>query len=403
MLFHGKTGSAKIRTPDSFQQKARHDIEAHVESLSNPTPKQKTTFKNRIRNRGNSRTEYAASPLGRTVTTPGEYSASDDCSTIDSGRSGKSLSANSVQRLMSQQHAALSRIQSLNTDTSVNTSLFDANQLHSIYTNVTSPSSSLPITGNHEGISLHDALPHDFSEYYAPDLDVTRFSNGRPRYTKRDLKHWELNDTRSLLIFTEWEGKIPQVKSPIHGKSFRIQIIPNYFPDDQIALFLAKSDIYLEAKFDEEFRLHTARFVIQKARIRHMQVLVSSFGVPENYFNESHITGNIEYDCYFKFEWRNIIENFLLNLAIEYQCRYDYKLRIQKLMGIDNEKRIKVGLPVDHEGDIQMSYSKPSGSLYKKTLIRQGFEINDEMKAEIWKDVQNKVYMSLDDPTVVSN
>lgn len=396
MLFNRKTGGAKIRTPDSFQQKARHDIESRVESLANSpqSHSQSSTILNKFKTRASG---YAASPLGRTVTT---IESSDDCSTIDSGKSGKSLSPHSIHKLIHQQQTTLSRIHSATTGMSAaSTGIFDGHQLQSIYTNSTAPTT---FTASEGMIPLNAVLPKDFTDYYSPDLDVPKFSNGRPRYTKRDLRHWELNDTRSLLIFPElnpqWEGKIPQIQSHIQGKTFRIQIIPIYIPDEQIVESLARSDIYKEAKFDHEFRLKTATFIVQKARIRHQQVLVSSFNIQPQYFNENHLIGNLEYDCYFKFEWRNIIENFLLNLAIEYQCRTDYKSKIHNLIGANNEKRRKLGLPIDQDGDVQMS-SKPIDSLYKKTLIRQGIELNDDMKAEIWKEVQNKVYSSLDDDT----
>lgn len=388
MLFSGKSGASKTRTPAPFEQQARRDVEARVSSLKSAKKKRpQKGFKSSL-----SSSKHGSSPLARAV-----VSAVDDSSSIDSGKSGRSLSAASVQRLLLQQQQSLSRVQTL-----ASTTFDQALQLHEIYTNTTAPT-TLPVSfPDHPDcvLSLSEALPKDFSDYYAPDLDVPRFSNGRPRYTKRNLKNWELNDTRSLLIYPDWpttpgspaavQGALPSppvpralphIQSPIKGKSFRIQIIPYYASDAQIIQELVSSDIYKEATFEPNFREKTAQYIVEKARRRHAELLVNSFEVGAEYFNEYGLIGNMEYDSYFKFEWRNIIENFLLTLAIEYQCRSDFKFRLSQLIGADNAKRA----------------SAPSDNLYKRTLMKRGIEITEDMKAEIWKDVQNKVYSKLDD------
>lgn len=363
MMFNSKGGD-NIRTPSHFQSKARKEIETHLgirTAVPGPGPGPNAAPKTSLK--------YGSSPL-RQVST-----VDDDCSTIDSGKSGCSLSHDSAIQLMRQQQVSLQRI---------NTNLTDDNSLFDQYTLGTTATSINNNTylGDRIDISLEQALPKNFADYYSPDLDVERFSNGRPIFTKRPLKNWELNDLRSLLIYPELPpdinfnegGKIPSVRSPYPNIYFRIQIIPNYISDKQMSKLLAQSDIYKEAKLPFEFRLHTAHYIVERARLRHKQILIDSFGVSENQFNDG-LLGDIGWDSYFKFEWRNIIENFMLNLGIEWQCRLEFKERIKKLRGIGGGN---------------------GNELYKKVLVGATSIETEEFKGALWKEVQRGVYKRLE-------
>lgn len=335
---------------------------------------------------------YGSSPLRKTLadSTVNTVDSSDECSSIDSGKSGCSLSQESAQQLFHQQQESLSRI--LTRDSSLNNSLFTSDST-SLYTSTTLRTDASTID-NQGMLSLEKALPEDFTDYYSPDLNVEKFSNGRPTFTKRPLKNWELNDIRSLLIYPdlkpEWNNKIPEVKSPYPNIKFRIQIIPNYYADSQIIEYLAHSDIYKEAKFDLSFKLKTASYIVERARLRHKQILIDSFGIDfNNIDSNTNLLNNIQYDSYFKFEWRNIIENYLLNLGIEYQCRYDFKLKIAKLKKITQEKKSNCTL------DRKNSSSLKNG-LYKKVLLEnKSLNIDEDIKMNLWKEVQSDVYKKL--------
>ncbi len=319
---------------------------------------------------------YGSSPLRKTVSVD-----SSDQSSIDSG--------SSVSSGISASQMSLSRQASVMTNGS---SIFSSvPQLARIYTNSTVPTtidasmngipSSLEQSGD---LSLNDALPNNFSDYYAPGLETERFSNGRPVFTKRDLRFWEMNDIRSLLIYerlrSEWHGKVPEVISPYSELVFRIQLIPLWCSDEEFADCLAHSDIYKESKFGLDFRVNTAKYILQKARLRHKSLLETNFSIPEAAFNpQTSLVGDIQYDAYFKFEWRNVIENYLLNLAIENQCRHDFKERMGKIKRINRHS--------------QNCYSTPSNDLYKKVLAHNNsVNLDTNMKQQIWQEVQRNVY-----------
>lgn len=335
---------------------------------------------------------YGSSPLRKTLADTNhatvDYS-SDDCSTIDSGKSGCSLSHESARHLLHQQKESLDRM--LTRASTLEDSVFstDTNSLYTSTTLSTANTDNNILMGHDNTITLDQALPKDFKDYYSPDLEVEKFSNGRPVFTKRPLKNWELNDLRSLLIYPEikpeWNGKLPNVLSPYPNINFRIQIIPSYLSDDQISQYLAHSDIYTEAKYEMDFKLKTATYIVDRARLRHKQIMIDSFGIDASNFNEKNLLQNIQYDSYFKFEWRNIIENYMLNLGIEYECRTEFKTQISKLKKIANEKRNLVS----------RDKSKIKNDLYKKVLMENKTSITDEVKMNVWKDVQSHVYRKL--------
>ncbi|KAG7816536.1 hypothetical protein KL928_004578 [Ogataea angusta] len=280
--------------------------------------------------------KYGSSPLRRAITVSSQDS-SDDASTES-------------------EPAQLRRTSTVQT---ADSSLFS--HLTQIYTNTTLPTQVSEPAAVPEGcISLADALPHDFRDYYSPDLQTLRFPNGRPTFTKRGLRDWELNDLRSLLIVDglrpEWHGKVPQVVSPYPTIPLRIQVLPLDATDAEYVQLLASSDIYKESRFDEDFRRKTANYIVQQARQRHASQFQSS--------------------VFLKYEWRNIVENYLLNLAIENQCRYEFKVKISGL------KKLK------HEG------TQREEVLYKKAL-KNRIELTDEVKFQVWQEVQRSVYKSL--------
>lgn len=169
-------------------------------------------------------------------------------------------------------------------------------------------------------ISLEEALPKSFYDMYTPDVllsDPSKvLSNGRPSFTKRELLDWDLNDIRSLLIIEtvrpEWGNQLPIIlNSGPNLPKFKLQLLPLNSSDDFIISTLINSDLYMEANLDYEFKLTSAKYTVSAARTRHEQMI--------GYHEVVMVLS--------KPEWRNIIENYLLNIAVEAQCRFDFKQR----------------------------------------------------------------------------
>lgn len=232
-------------------------------------------------------------------------------------------------------------------------------------------------------ITLQEALPTDFSDIYAPELlaDPNLLIGGRPIFTKRALLDWDLNDIRSLLIVDrlkpEWNNQLPIIFSP---QGFRFLYLPLDADDETIIQTLVDSDIYKEANFDTNFRIQTAKYTLNTARTRHAMVLKNS-GLPTTYNTRLS-----------KPEWRNVIENFLLNLAVEAQCRYDFKKLCHEY-----KKR--------ERAQSESSSSSASISLLKKAILNDvsqtkqipsaHIKLSKETKAQLWTQVQSKVYQRL--------
>ncbi|CCD25388.1 Std1p NDAI_0F00690 [Naumovozyma dairenensis CBS 421] len=181
---------------------------------------------------------------------------------------------------------------------------------------------SLPIIPKYvTEITLEDALPKTFYDMYPPEVLMSDpsnlFYNGRPKFTKRELLDWDLNDIRSLLIVEklrpEWGNQLPTIiaTNGMNVPQFRLQLLPLRSMDNFIIKTLVESDLYLEANLDYEFKVTSAKYTVASARKRHEQIT----GLNEPIMNLS------------KPEWRNIIENYLLNIAVEAQCRFDFKQR----------------------------------------------------------------------------
>ncbi|CDK26457.1 unnamed protein product [Kuraishia capsulata CBS 1993] len=290
-------------------------------------------------------------------------------------------------------------------------SLF-SNQLFTVYTASTEESAAVHPSGvglSDRSFELSKVLPHDYTDMYAPDLESERFSNGRPVFTKRDLIDWELNDVRSLLIVEslrpEWEGSLPQINSVI---PLRLQYIPLDCSDEVFANSLVESDIYKESNFDVGFRYKTAKYIVSSARLRHASTLIEEYSIPRECFAED---GNLlpevkdtYYAHFFKYEWRNMIENFLLNLAVESQCRHDFR---KVCLALKRER-------ARSQSSLQ-TVTPPKKSLLLKAIMSSSgpaplptlphSKLTHEEKTHLWASVQANVYrrLSLDwKPDLVS-
>lgn len=269
--------------------------------------------------------------------------------------------------------------QSILTNNTFQQSLFShQNSLATQLTNVSAPQPnshySKPAFNQQVYLTLEEALPKLFEDMYSQELlsNPTALVNGRPSFTKRPLQDWELNDVRSLLIVCElkpdWGSELPVIYSP---QGFKMEYLPLNSNDDQIIRTLVKCDIYKESNFDSEFRIQTARYTVFTARSRHAQ-LMQELNLP----NDGKLS---------KPEWRNIIENFMLNLAVESQCRLEYKKAVGDL------KRFRKA----------ENASRDKGNLLKKALLNesalqvQGHKLNKEEKFQLWKGVQSNVYKRL--------
>lgn len=221
-------------------------------------------------------------------------------------------------------------------------------------------------------VSLQDALPKSFYDMYAPEILMSDPSNilcnGRPKFTERALLDWELNDIRSLLIVEkfrpEWGNQLPQIVTDAPNlPHFRFQLLPLNSTDGFIIETLVTSDLYMEANLDDQFKLTSAKYTVSAARKRHEQM-----------------TGRVEPIMQLsKPEWRNIIENYLLNIAVEAQCRFDFKHRCSEFKKFkfqqSNLKRPHMPpprlIPSNDRGSLMESNDRSgNGSLLKKALLK---------------------------------
>lgn len=244
-------------------------------------------------------------------------------------------------------------------------------------------------------------LPKTFDDMYTPDVLENKAlltPQGRPLFTKRSLTDWTKNDTRSLLIVDslrpEWHGRTPQIIEP----GYRVQVLPFDATDKQIIQTLVSSDIYKEMQFEKAFLDQTAQYTVQAARQRQGSMAGSRLSKPE---------------------WRNIIENYLLNLACEAQCRLDFKkacsyLKRHKLYELEQQAR--------SSQQQQQSYQpakKSSSPLLKKALLtslstspdfppaflnggnaehaahKKTVSLSRAEKQKIWVQVQTELYARL--------
>ncbi|ODQ63363.1 hypothetical protein NADFUDRAFT_28970 [Nadsonia fulvescens var. elongata DSM 6958] len=252
-------------------------------------------------------------------------------------------------------------------------------------------------------VPLSSVLPNSFSDMYTADIMNDKhllLPNGRPQFTSRELIDWQLNDLRSLLIIPsmkpEWNGVIPVIvddlapKGSTNLKLFRILVLPLDASDQLITQTLVSSDIYLEHGFDAEFLLQTAQYTLEAARQRQysargMKPLSSGF------LQSEKVTKII----LTKPEWRNIIENYMLNLGCEAQCRMDFRLACTEL------RNRPVAKPI--EDNNSHNTKSNSNSLLKRALLTSSSTSPDapsankssltkEEKQRIWTLVQHHLY-----------
>lgn len=273
-------------------------------------------------------------------------------------------------------------------------------------------------------VTLEEALPKTFYDMYAPEIfaqDPSKILyNGRPSFTKRELLDWDLNDIRSLLIIEQprqhWGPNLPEIVTPSDSNlpNFRFVLLPLCASDDFIINTLVNSDLYVEANLDYEFKLTSARYTVAAARKRHEQIT----GSHEPIMSLS------------KPEWRNIIENYLLNIAVEAQCRFDFK---QQCSDFKKWKAQQTNLkkpdmpppsviPLSMRKDNMNSSSSGGNALLKKALMKNmqmkniqqqqsqaspaqagssghhspKVSLTKEEKANIWSHCQAQVYQRLD-------
>lgn len=224
-------------------------------------------------------------------------------------------------------------------------------------------------------ITLRDAIPKDYSDMYS----VATFQqneilpNGRPKFTQRDLMDWDINDIRSLLIVDKlkpaWGNSIPMVTinsneySVYHDSNgnliqFRIILLPLHSSEQTIIDTLVNSDLYMESGLDYEFRYAIAKYIVESVKKKYESI-------PNKIVN-----GVIYLD---KITWRNVIENYLLNIAVEAQCRFDFRQRCRDFekWKLDN---LKQGSVEDTRGRIVLT---------------------KEEKLILWSQCQAQVYQRL--------
>lgn len=242
-----------------------------------------------------------------------------------------------------------------------------------VFTHSTAHSSLLPPPAKIiTQISLQDALPKTFYDMYAPEILMSDPSNilcnGRPKFTERALLDWELNDIRSLLIVEntrpEWGNQLPEIVTDAPNlPKFRFQLLPLFSTDEFIIQTLVSSDLYMEAALDYQFKVTSAKYTVLAARKRHEQMIGHSEPVMQ----------------LSKPEWRNIIENYLLNIAVEAQCRYDFKHSCSEFKKYKaqqfNLKRPDMPPPssipsYDRGNPMDKGSRSGSGSLLKRALMK---------------------------------
>lgn len=205
-------------------------------------------------------------------------------------------------------------------------------------------------------LPLRSVIPSSFADMYTPDILENKSlltKDGRPMFTQRELVDWHKNDLRSLLIVSSlkpaWRGKVPHIIEP----GYRVMVLPLDASDQVIVQTLVSSDLYKEHRFEQQFLEQTAEYTVQAARQRTSHQVLT------------------------KPEWRNIVENYLLNLACEAQCRLDFK---EACSDLKRQKRKEAAKEcVSSKGSVQDDASngmvghKPITGSFKSTspLLKQ--------------------------------
>ncbi len=331
--------------------------------------------------------------------------------------------------------SVLSRCSTMFSHQSSASSLFSANSTQSssttgtstsLYFDYKSPQEDETYNDNNSNrqcplfINIEDAVPRNFEDLYTADLlqDSTNLIGGRPKFTQRPIIDWELNDLRSLFFISslqpDWNNTLPIIITPHYTsqistflrkqtspRAFRFVLLPLTASDEEIVHALSTSDIYIEQQFDTEYLVNTAKSVMKFARTRH------------NTLNRNHQGINI----LTKAEWRNLIENYLLNLGCEAQCRYEYKLACHSLKDKMKIQRAKDMERAEHNADTaSMKSSGSKKSLLKRALLQssqplaaikevgtsqikhhtqESRTLSGEQKRWIWIQIQADIYQRL--------
>ncbi len=281
-------------------------------------------------------------------------------------------------------------------------------------------------------VSLEDVIPTSFADMYTEEIITNPqllLPNGRPAFTQRDLVDWQINDIRSLLIVDklkpEWNGHIPIVYQP---PGFRVIHLPLDATDNQIIQTLVTSGIYKEQQFDEKFLIQTAKYTVQAARLRHIMLEKQRRKLlqrdrendPNAMIIDDEDDACGENDSLLlpdsleasrilsKPEWRNIIENYLLNLGCEAQTRTEFKMACKQAKQ-EKEKILGIQSSSHHmEPPSMKSVHKihPSKFLLRKALLsksrsapippptmnKQKVTLSKTEKQQIWTHIQSNIY-----------
>lgn len=275
--------------------------------------------------------------------------------------------------------------------TGAQSSLFSSPSLQTNFTNYTQESTSFHQDSKPLVLTLEQALPSMFYDMYSPDILMNPqnlLGNGRPKFTKRELMDWDLNDIRSLLIVErlkpEWHGQLPRIDfstmQNVNGPDskvleFRFILLPLDSSDDVIIDTLVNSDLYTEANLGYEFKMSSAQYTVNSARQRHEQLL----GYHEPVMHLS------------KPEWRNIIENYLLNIAVEAQCRFDFKKacseykkwKLEQVQTEFLEQQRQTSITKPNMPPPSIIPKKSKNSLLKRALLRSSqLKIGERMEEQ---------------------
>lgn len=214
-------------------------------------------------------------------------------------------------------------------------------------------------------LPLKSVLPTSYAAMYTPDVlaDTTQLTaEGRPLFTQRDLVDWRKNDLRSLLIVPklrrEWNGVAPQIIEP----GFRIIVLPLDASEDEIINTLVSSDIYKEHKFEHRFLVQTAQYTVQAARQRNVNQQQGRMTLPQ---------------------WRNIIENYLLNLACEAQCRLDFKQTCLYLKKHKQREQEQLLRQQQEQQQQQQQQKRSTSPLLKKAILTNLMSTSPEFNKHI--------------------
>ncbi|KAL6927928.1 hypothetical protein ACO0SA_004551 [Hanseniaspora valbyensis] len=363
-----------INAPEEYNIRARNEIKEKLFNNNNETADKANLFKPRT----NSEEQRSSNGSFRSATSNGH-----------SLKNGKFVQT-SNNSVISHRISEISSLNSYGSSLSSGTTQPSNGNPYFIQANKKNKNDLYSNNINHLSIYLKDALPTNFNDYYFPENLVDKsqlLPNGRPKFSHRPgLVDWNLNDLRSLLIVdqlrNEWYGKIPTIfpeeiittnsKNGVRSKqsiSFNIVVLPLNSDDNTIINTLANSDLYIEHNLDPHFKMMTAKYIVQNARKKY-----SSLHGP----NSVHFNMLLS-----KPEWRNIIDNYLLNIGVEAQCRLEFKIKCKEYKRWKQEQQLQMLQQQQHNNQNNGN----SDPRQNNSVI-----ITKEEKALLWQQIQKDVY-----------